>query len=178
MSLRHLGWLFLPCALSCERAPAPSVHVEVGREPGQRLEFSPESSLAEYLELPGLRSELRITLAGYALGCEGYESPPGGRPLVSVRIQTPPGQPPGTTRYAWTARSDPPRAEPSVRIGAHAYSLPPGGSIALSKVDLNADGAIEGDLDFEFPGDGERAPTSLRGRFRAKLCKVRTAESP
>ncbi len=178
MSLRHLGLALVPCLLSCERSPAPSVHVEVGPAPGERLEFSPESSLAEYLEIPGLRAELRITLAGYPLGCEGYEPPPAGRPLVSLRILTPPGQPPVATSYAWTARSDPPRAEPSVRIGARAYSLPPGGSVTLHKVDLNSDGAIEGDLDFEFPGDGEHAPTGLRGRFRAKLCRVRTAESP
>jgi len=35
------------------------------------------------------------------------------------------------------------------------------------------DGRVRGMLGFEFAGDAEQPATSLKGRFEAKLCRVR-----
>lgn len=163
-------------ALGCSKPEAPSLHVEVGTAPDERLDFSPETSLAEYVELKDVRHELRLTFAGYPASCDAYVTPPAGRPLVSVVVETPWSEPPRLQTYPWSGQSERARARPSVRIGARAFDLPPGGGVTLTALDLSAHGSVEGELAFEFPGDAERPAKSVRGRFKARLCRVSRAE--
>lgn len=163
-------------ALGCSRPAAPSVELEVGAEAGERLQFSPQASFAEYVELKDARHELRITLAGYAASCEGYVTPPPGRPLVSVVITSPWREPLRAGSYPFVGESGRARSLPTVRIGTRAYDLPPGGSVSLKELDLSPHGTVEGELDYQFPGDATRPATGLRGRFAARLCRVNRAE--
>lgn len=165
-------------ALGCSRPAAPSIHLEVGTAADERLEFSPEASFAEYVELKGARHELRLTLAGYAASCERYVTPPPGKPLVSVVIASPWNDPPRPTHYPWTGQTERAHALPSVRIGTRAYELPPGGGVTLRSLELSPHGSVEGEFDFQFPGDAERSAKSVRGRFVARLCRVNRAEAP
>jgi hypothetical protein len=159
----------------CSRPTAPTIHLEVGPGEAERLDFAPESSFAEYVELPGLRHELRLSFAGYGASCDGYVTPPPGRPLVSVIVTSPWPEPLRAGRYAWSGESERAHALPSVRIGPRSYPLPAGGGLTLRSLELVPHGSVEGDLGFESPADAERSAKSVRGRFTARLCRVNRA---
>lgn len=179
LSQQSRAWL-LAAALSsvgCSRPQAPNLHVEVGIADEERLELRPESSFAEYVELRGLRHELRLSLAGYATSCDSFRPPPPGRALVSVVITSPPGEPPRAQTYPHAGPTDRSSSLPSVRIGSRAYELPPGGGITLRKIDLTMQGVVEGELDFQSPGNSTEPARTVRGRFVAHLCRVTRAET-
>jgi hypothetical protein len=155
----------------------------LGQTPGERAEFSPKAAFAEYVELPNLRNELRITLASYAAACERFVPPPAGETSVTITLLTPPGIKPGPATYPWgeipadakTRTPTTPIAQPVARLGKTGFVFPPGGTLELSKAELAQDGEVRGLLAFEFPGTAGQPATSLKGSFAAKICLVSLA---
>lgn len=174
--------LALPCALACRKSePAPSIVLAVGAQPSERIEFSPRSAFAEYIELPGVKNELRITLASYEASCDRFIAPGEGEASVTVVVVTPPGVVPNKGGFAHggepasDAGLTAAYAAPSVRLGNKSHLLPPGGSIELERVDLALHGRVEGRLAFEFAGSAEHAATVARGAFSARVCRSKRA---
>jgi hypothetical protein len=157
------------------------VHVRLGPGADDGLELSPRSAFAEYLELPGQRNELRITLASYEASCERFIPPGPGQASVTVVIVTPPEQAASPGVYGWngetagSARLERAFAAPTVRVGAKSHVLAPGGAVELGRVELDLQGRVEGRLALEFSGDAERPATSVRGPFRARVCRSQRA---
>jgi hypothetical protein len=60
---------------------------------------------------------------------------------------------------------------PKAFLGRRGHLFQPGGEVRLTRVSLGRDGEVAGVLAFEFAGDAEHEATSLRGNFRAKICK-------
>ena len=174
-------------AVGCHSDPPSAIQVRVGNTSQQQAAFVPETALAEYLELPEKRSELRITLADYAASCDDFVRPGPEQIYVSVVVVEPAGREVAAGTYAWSGReahggtaSRPvrPFAMPKVLLGSQSHLFPPGGAVRLSRVSLQREGRVEGVLAFEFAGDRERAATSLRGNFRAKVCKLNRIAEP
>ncbi len=185
-ALRPLVLLQLLLTLTlvgCEASPGAPVQLALGA--GEPLVLTPKVAFAEYIELPGLRHELRITLADYDASCESFIAPQDGQAMLTVVIATPPATPivPGT--YTWaggelrgsTAGAQlHPVAEPLVRVGAQSYLFQAGGGLQLQVVNLEPYGEVSGVLAFEAPAQASRGPTWIRGRFRAPIC--RSAPAP
>jgi hypothetical protein len=167
---------------ACHSRPVAPLYVVLGPDAEQHLEFRPVSSYAEYLVLPGRGSELKITLSSYAASCDAFV-PPGDHDVsVAVTIRVPAQVELGTGSYPWAghgahggSESAPERAFslPTVRLGHVSQVLPAGGEIQLESVASTPDGRVRGLLGFDFPGDAEHVATSVKGRFEAKLCRVR-----
>jgi hypothetical protein len=167
--------------LACRSEPANPLDLAVGSEPRDRTEFSPRSAFAEYVELPGVRNELRITLASYDASCERFIPPGPGQALITIVVVTPDRVVPTPGTYAWNGEAAPaaavrPQAAPNVRLGPASYVLPPGGALELTHVELDLQKQVAGRLAFEFSGDATRAATHARGAFRARICRSRRAE--
>lgn len=171
----------LACFLSACRTEAPTpIQVVVGQAQSERAEFVPKAAFAEYIELAGLRNELRITLASYAASCERFISPPANETSVTITVITPPGQKPVPASYPWgEIAADAGVRTPGnalsqavARIGKKSFAFPPGGTLELSKAELSQDGEVRGILAFEFPGTAGQPATSLKGSFAAKICLV------
>jgi hypothetical protein len=158
------------------------VYIVAGPEPSAHVEFRPISSYAEYLVLPGERRELKITLTSYQASCESFNAPGDDDASATVTVSTPADSELAPGSFVWAGHEahggteqSPERgyALPTVRLGHHSQVLPPGGEITLESVTSTPDGRVRGMLGFEFAGDAEQAATSLKGRFEAKLCRVR-----
>jgi hypothetical protein len=162
----------------CERPPAHELTVVDGVT---TTRFRIRSAYAEYVDLPGLRSELRLTFASYAVSCERWIPPRDGDSAVTVVIALPADSHPTATSYPWAGM--PPQGEPlheahalpKALLGSRSRLFEPGGSIRLSAVQLDPHGSVSGILAFEFPGDSEHPLTRVDGAFDAKMCRVTTA---
>jgi hypothetical protein len=144
---------------------------------GRRVELKPRSAFAEYVELPELRRELRITLASYPLSCDRYVAPGPTDLLFVLTLSTPP-------RAAFVPASIPFGTAPPIdagaaeRVGAFAvarqgdrgFDFPSGGTVELRSVDLAPTGSVSGVLSLEFPGDGTRPASGAHGKFDARMC--------
>jgi hypothetical protein len=148
------------------------------------VRFEVKGAFSEYVEVPEQRNELRITLASYGVSCEQWIPPGKDDTAILVTIVTPPGTPPTAAKYPWVGLpAEPTEGAPSLPHPT-AYALPkalvgpasrlfePGGSVQLSRVDVEMRGAIEGTLAFEFPGTADRPATRLDGGFSAALCRI------
>jgi hypothetical protein len=145
---------------------------------GRRVELVPSTAFAEYVELPELRRELRVTLANYDLGCDRYVAPTPSELLFVLTLSTPPKIPvaPGSFPIGPAQPND---AGPPERVSAFAvarqgereYDFSSGGAVELSRVELSPSGHVQGVLALEFPGDGNRPAASARGKFDARLCR-------
>lgn len=175
-----LVWGIGVALLGCRAKAASPIELTVGKAPSEHRNFSPKSASFEYVELPGERNELKITLASYAAPCDRFISPPPGQALVSVTVVTPPNVRPAPGTYVWAGheahggsvtRPARPYALPTARIGHHGYLFPPGGSIRLTRVSLSAPGRVDGLLSFEFSGDGQHPAMAIKGRFSAVICR-------
>jgi hypothetical protein len=147
---------------------------------GRRVELVPKSAFAEYVELPELRQELRITLASYELSCHEYVAPGPSDTLLVVTLTAPASEPlkPGAFPLEAAARADAGAVTRSTayavaREGARGFEFPAGGRIDLRAFDPSASGQVTGTLALEFPGDGRRPPAGARGRFEARMCQTR-----
>jgi hypothetical protein len=174
----------LLCALialhvGCRSEPtAPPIQLALGVDPDDRVEFSPRSAIAEYLELPGARNELRITLASYEASCDRFVPPEKGQSSFTVVVVTQPTSPPAKGAYGWNGETAPTAhgyAAPSARRGGSSHVFAPGGALELEHVELELGGRIEGRLAFEFSGNAEREATHARGAFRARVCRSKRA---
>jgi hypothetical protein len=152
----------------------------VGSSEEDRVQFTPVAAMSEYVELPGLGNEFRITLAGYAASCDKFVPPGPGQASVSVVVVTPAGKAPTPGDYAWAGHdahggtsASPERAYalPSARIGRKSYVFPPGGLLSITSLRLLPQGEVEGQLAFEFPGAEGTPERSIKGSFRADICR-------
>lgn len=167
---------------ACKSQSRAPVYVVAGPANEDRAEFVPRSSYAEFVVFPGVRSELRITLASYAASCDSFVPPGPDDTSATITVISPASAELGPGTYAWAGHEahggteqQPERAYalPAVRLGHRQVILAPGGEIALESVATTQDGRVRGMLSFEFAGDAEHAATSLKGTFEAKLCRVR-----
>lgn len=172
------------CLASCQAEPPPPIQLAIGPSDSDRRSFVPQKAFAEFLQMPGGQSELRITLAEYEASCDRFVSPGEGQASVTVAVVTPGAAPPKTGTYAWAPAAAPkpdgpahPYARPSARMGKVSYQFQPGGSIRLTEVDLES-GTVGGVLAFEFPGNSEHPASSIRGRFHAQMCPGEHAAAP
>jgi hypothetical protein len=162
-------------ALGCERAPTHEVTIVEG---ANTTRFTVRSAFTEYVELPGDRNELRLTLASYAVSCERWVPPREGDTALTVVIITPPDTRPSVASYGWTGipeRGEPLHAAyalPKAELGVRSRLFEPGGTIRLTGVQIDPHGIVTGTLAFEFPGEGERPATRIDGGFTAKMCRL------
>jgi hypothetical protein len=158
------------------------VYVVTGPEPSQHVEFRPVSSYAELVVYPGVRRELKITLASYAASCDAFIAPGPNDTSATITVIAPADVELGSVSYEWAGHAahggteqQPERAYalPTVRLAHVSQVLPAGGEIQLQSLTTTPDGRVRGLLNFEFSGSAEQAATSLKGSFEAKLCRVR-----
>ena len=163
-----------------------SIEVKVGPRDSQARNFDVTTSLAEYIEIPGVGNELRLLLASYAASCDAFVPPPDGEVSVSVVITTPPGLQPVSGVYPWLGHAAhggevhaPAKAYsfPTTRLGHKSFQFQPGGGVVLNGLNLNKHGSVSGLLNFEFSGDAKHPATSLKGRFSARVCRFSANES-
>ena len=180
-----LGWLFLGLG-ACRNDTASPIEIAIGPGAPDKVKFVPKSAFFEYLEVPGQRNELEITLASYQVSCESYVPPAEGQASVRVVVVTPAGVPPAPGSYAFTRaeengsaalKPEQARAVPKTFIGKRSHLFQPGGVIRMDRVVLDREGLVEGILGFEFAGDASHPATSIKGSFRAKMCRVTRARS-
>jgi len=163
---------------SCDQASPPPIELVVGE--GEPVLFKPTVAFAEYVELPGLRNELRITLASYEASCERFIPPGEGQAVVTVAISTPPSLAIQPGSFTWAGAElrglsgsvqEHPVAEPTARIGSKSYLFGPGGGVQLQVLNLDQYGEVSGVMGFEGPAASDRGATRIRGKFRAKICR-------
>lgn len=181
---RARAWLIasLLGSSACHGQSHPPLYLVAGPEPRQHVEFRPLSSYAEYVVYPGIRSELKITLASYAVSCSSFIEPGASDASATITVISPAQNELGPASYGWAGHAahggseeqpERPYALPTVRLAHESFVLPPGGEIQLESVATTQDGRVRGMLNFEFAGDADHAATSLKGNFEAKLCRVR-----
>jgi hypothetical protein len=167
----------------CRREPSHQSLTVVVPELGARpRELEIVSSFAEYVELPELRRELRLTFATYPLACDAYRAPAPEELAVLVTVVAPPAEPlaVGTVSFGTLDAADGgvpvvSRRNLSALIRRHdrAFTLEPGGSLELSHVELAPGGRASGLIALEFPGNARTPASTVRGRFDARLCQPR-----
>jgi hypothetical protein len=167
----------------CRQSSPHSIEIRVGTGPSDQVIFVPKSAFFEYLELPLRKNELEITLASYELSCERYVSPAEGESSVRVVVLSPAGVAPTPGEYPCTAPEDvastkpeQSRAVPKAFVGKRSHLFQPGGFLRLNRVAVDKEGLVEGTLAFEFPGNLAHPATSVKGSFRAKMCRVERAK--
>jgi hypothetical protein len=172
---------------ACHGESHSAIQLQVGNASAERRSFVPRSALAEYLELPKARSELRLIFADYEASCERFVPPTDEQTFVSVLVVAPAGQEPTTGTYPWgghqahggtATRPKRPFAMPKAQLGARSYLFPPGGAARLAKVSLAQDGYVQGSLCFEFSGNARQQATRLQGEFRARVCRSNRLPGP
>lgn len=163
----------------CRSKDPPAIELVVGSAPNAHVRFVPRTSLAEYVELADGSSELRILLASYQASCERFVPPGPSDASVTVLVTVPPGGRIASSQYYWRGRDHaPPFALPSARIGPRSFVFEPGGAVQLHNVLLEPEGRVEGLLQFEFAGTGDRPQTRISGRFSAAMCRFERAREP
>jgi hypothetical protein len=166
-------------ALACQgESSATSVDLLLPDGVGRRVMLVPKTAFAEYVELPELRRELRITLASYALSCDHYVAPGPNDVLFVLTLTEPAAEPfhPGTYPLEDADPADAGAATRAkafavARQGERGFDFPNGGTIELRGVDLAPTGQVSGVLALEFPGDGTRPAAGAHGKFEAHLCR-------
>lgn len=177
----------LGAAMGCSERQHPPIELNTGR--GHEQIFTPQSAYAEYVELPQLRNELRLTLASYQTSCERFTPPPPGGVLVTIQLALPTQQRLEAGTFPWPgpdARIAPGNpvtsayAEPGVRLGgvAGALQFPAGGGMQVTSARLERFGEVGGTLAFEAPAAVGHGASEIRGHFRAVLCRVHVATGP
>lgn len=179
-----LGLLVIATIGACQSEPVPVVHVNLGNAPSLRRSFQPKSSLAEYVELPGLGAELRVLLSSHEMTCDGPSHLLDDQVLVSLTFTVPNGQKLGKMAFVWPLPTeknsgDEPRAAPTtatvmpfVRFGKVGHEIPPGGQVEITDVVLDPQGTVHGVLRLEQPGAQGVSASSILGSFSARWCRV------
>jgi hypothetical protein len=185
-----VGLASLPSSIGCESEQVAVVHLSVGSRPEDHRSFQPKASLAEYTEIPGSGSELRVVLSSRLITCDAYLPLEANEVMITLTFSVPAGQSLSPGAYPWpgfnlepsspsanTADGGVPRSQvmPYVRLGKQGKELPPGGHVELTEVRLDAQGAVRGLLRLEQPGSAGLPETSLLGSFSARWCRISTA---
>jgi hypothetical protein len=166
----------------------PAVHVTLGGKPEDHRSFQPKVSLAELTEIPGVGTEMRVILSSRAVSCDSYASLTPDQLLVVLNFTAPGNLDTGS--YPWQGSKPesegthdtpppPPPAQvmPVIRLGKQLVELPPGGTVELTELRLDAQGAVRGVLHLEQPGSAGLPATALLGSFSARWCRIATAAS-
>jgi len=166
---------------ACRGEPSRSnINLVLPEGVGRRVELTPRSAFAEYVELPELRHELRVTLASYEVSCHTYVPPGPSDTLLVLTLTTPAAESLKAGVFPLEAAYRPDAGSTTrstafavARQGPRAFEFPAGGSIELKTVDLSPSGQVSGTLALEFPGDGRRPAAGAHGRFDARMCLSR-----
>lgn len=102
--------------LGCESESPTKIHLNLGPRSEEQRSFVPKSSLAEYTELPGEGSELRILLSSHAISCDLAVPLNPEQTLVALTFRLPYGMKLQPGPYLWTGLDE---AE-STNVGAPA----------------------------------------------------------
>lgn len=101
--------------LGCEKPPALGVlELTLPEDQGKRVELVVRSAFAEYVELPDLRNELRISLTSYETFCDPYRAPGPDDTRVTLTVSTPPSVKPAAGTYPWRGLSHASETEPKL----------------------------------------------------------------
>lgn len=123
-----LSSLLALITLGCDKPPELGVlELTLPEDQGKRVELVVRSGFAEYVELPDLRNELRISLTSYETFCEPYQPPGPEDTRVTITITTPPATKPGRGTYPWRGLSRAVTEEPKL-------DTPPGAVTGLVDV--------------------------------------------
>jgi hypothetical protein len=173
------GFLMGAVALmGCDRSPPHQIAIVDG---AQTTRFGVRSAFAEYVELPGDRNELRLTMASYPTSCEHFAPPKDGENALTVVVVMPADTKPTAAAYPWNGQppTDVPLhdayALPKAELGGRSRLFEPGGAMRLSAVQLEPHGVVSGTLAFEYPGDSDRPASRIDGSFDAKMCRLNLA---
>ncbi len=175
---------FVLCLSACRAESHGNVSLVLGEPDAAARTFELRSAFAEYLVLPELRNELRITLASYEASCEKYAAPGSEDAAVIVTVATPPAAPPAPGVYDWAGhpahggtpeRPERPYAVPVARLGERGFEFQPGGSLELKELGTAEGDRVRGLLNFEFPGDGTQRAQGIKGSFSARVCRTNAA---
>lgn len=140
------------------------------------------AAFAEYVELPELRRELRLTLASYELSCDRYVEPGPDDLVVMVTVVSPAAEPLPTGTVAAVSPEIVDGGEDVAvrrsvvtvaRRADRSFVLPAGGTLEIGAFDPSPGGRLHGILALEFPGDGRSPAASVRGKFHARTCQPR-----
>jgi len=113
--------------LGCDKPPELGVlELTLPEDQGKRVELVVRSAFAEYVELPDLRNELRISLTSYETFCDPYRAPGPNDTRVTLTISTPPSAKPAPGSYPWRGLSHAPEPEPKL-------DTPPGAVTGLGE---------------------------------------------
>ncbi len=175
--MRVLLALGVTLTCGCRDKEGAEIRLVLGEAETDRADFRPKSALAEHIDVPSVKHELRITLADFEASCDRFVEPEPGQTSITLSLLSPASSPPAPASYDWSgvAPEGPVGtrvAIPSVRLGRRGLVLPGGGSLRLTRVDLEAGGGVDGVLDFESAASAEQPSTSLRGRLSARLCRA------
>jgi hypothetical protein len=178
-STRELVVLFSLALSGCHGENAgSSLDLLIPDGVGHRVELVPRTAFAEYVELPELRRELRLTFASYALSCDHYVAPGPNDVLFVLTLTAPAAEPFHAGSYPLETADAPDAGPPTrakafavARAGERGFDFPSGGSVELRSVDFTPGGLVSGVLGLEFPGDGNRPPAAAHGKFEAHLCR-------
>src|SRR5947209_10308550 len=91
---RSMSFAAVAAAVALPACEPSRVHDVTLVDGADTLHFATKSAFAEYVELPGVENELRITLASYELSCEHWERPKDGETALTITIVTPADQKP------------------------------------------------------------------------------------
>jgi hypothetical protein len=175
--------LLLSCA--CRDEKHGSLQLVLGEGAAERpTEVELSSAYGEFIALPELRNELRITLSDHKASCAEPTLPQAGQLSVVVTVATPPGLLPASGTYDWAGhvahggapeRPERPYALPLLRKGSRAYEFQPGGSIELRQLALHEGGTLVGLLNFDFAGNAEHPAQAIKGSFSGRVCRSQPA---
>ncbi len=175
--------LTIPVGCSCEEESSAAIIISSGTGTTTPRSFSPRTALVEYVEVPGVKNELIITLASDSVPCGEFRPAARDAVRVSVTLVLPPDAVPEASSYSAAAAggdssSRPSRVITTLRTGAKSRVLPPGGYVELRQVDLSLGGQVSGILALEFAGTAELPPAAVRGRFTGKICRLDRRSAP
>ena len=117
--------------LGCDKPPAFGVlELTLPEDQGKRVELVVRSAFAEYVELPDLRNELRISLTSYETFCDPYRAPGPEDTRVTLTVSTPPNLKPAAGSDPWRGLSHAPEMEPKLDTPPSAVTGLVGGAAA------------------------------------------------
>ncbi len=149
----------------------------LGPDASNEATFTPRSAFAELIEISPTETTLLLNLTSSERTCDALPAPSADEVAVSIRLSLPSAAKlvPGSFPLVPAATAPLPSASPlvtTVKLRGRKHELRPGGELALSRVEANPQGVVEGLLKLEFAGDAEQPATRVSGRFLAHFCRI------
>jgi hypothetical protein len=170
-------WFVLLLGVGAHACSPKSPNHFVFTHSGTTVDRVAKVAFAEYVELPGRRSELRLIMATYPVGCGSFHAPAGDDVLVSLTLTAPAGDAVALGRFPFTADEEelngPPRSLPFVRGANWTREFSPAGEVTLSQFEPKLQGRVTGTFSFlETEPDEGKSQAGLRGEFNVRLCRA------